>query len=89
LDIEMIVAYSPQARGRSERAFSTHQDRLPQELAIVGLTDMASANRYLAEVYLPRFNAQIAVPARESGSASWRGPAATLMTFCASSSSAK
>jgi hypothetical protein len=57
----MIAAYSPWARGRSERAFSTYQDRLPQELAIMGITDMAS-NRYLAEDYLPRFNAQFAVP---------------------------
>ena len=69
LGIEMIPAYSPEARGRSERAFATHQDRLPKELAIVGITDMASANRYLAEVYCPQFNAEFAVLAREEGSA--------------------
>lgn len=75
LGIEMIPAYSPEARGRSERAFATHQDRLPKELAIAGITDRAMANRYLAEVYLPRFNAEFAVPAREEGSAfvSWIG----------------
>lgn len=69
LGIEMIPAYSPEARGRSERAFATHQDRLPKELALAGITDMASANRYLQEVYRPRFNAEFAVPPREAGSA--------------------
>jgi Winged helix-turn helix len=75
LGIEMIAAYSPEARGRSERAFATHQGRLPQELAIAGITDMASANRYLAERYRPQFNAEFAVPAREEGSAfvTWIG----------------
>jgi len=38
IGIEMIAAYSPQARGRSERAFSTHQGRLPKELALYGIT---------------------------------------------------
>lgn len=69
LGIEMIPAYSPEARGRSERAFATHQDRLPKELAAAGIADMAAANRYIAEVYLPAFNAEFAVPAREAGSA--------------------
>lgn len=69
LGIEMIAAYSPQARGRSERMFSTHQDRLPRELALAGITDMAAANRYLAEVYRPAFNAEFMRPAREEGSA--------------------
>jgi hypothetical protein len=75
LGIEMIAAYSPEARGRSERAFATHQDRLPKELAMAGLRDLAGANRYLEEVYRPRFNAQFAVPAREEGSAfvAWIG----------------
>jgi transposase len=67
LGIEMIPAYSPEARGRSERAFATHQGRLPKELAAAGITDMAGANRYIAEVYLPAFNAEFAVPAREEG----------------------
>ena len=47
LGIEMIPAYSPEARGRSERAFGTHQGRLPQELAAAGITDMDVANAYL------------------------------------------
>ena len=49
LGIDMIAAYSPQARGRSERAFSTHQGRLPRELALAGINDMEGANRYLRE----------------------------------------
>ena len=69
LGIEMIAAYSPEARGRSERAFATHQDRLPKELAHAGITELAAANRYIARKYLPAFNAEFAVPARESGSA--------------------
>ena len=69
LGIEMIAAYSPEARGRSERAFGTHQGRLPQELALAGITRMSDANRYLAQVYLPQFNAEFAQPAMEDGSA--------------------
>ena len=69
LGIEMIAAYSPEARGRSERAFGTHQGRLPQELALAGITSMAQANRYLAEVYRPAFNAEFAQPAIEAGTA--------------------
>jgi len=69
LGIEMIAAYSPEARGRSERAFGTHQGRLPQELALAGITGMEAANRYLQEVYRPAFNAEFAQPAPEDGSA--------------------
>lgn len=69
LGIEMIPAYSPEARGRSERMFRTHQGRLPQELSAAGITEMAAANRYLAEVYQPAFNAEFMQPALEEGSA--------------------
>lgn len=69
LGIEMIAAYSPQARGRSERAFATHQGRLPKELALAGITDMTQANHYLREVYQPQHNAEFACPAPEEGSA--------------------
>jgi hypothetical protein len=68
LGIEMIAAYSPEARGRSERTFRTHQERLPKELALVGITDMAIANWYPKEVYMPAFNAEFMQPAREEGS---------------------
>ncbi|MHB8542682.1 MAG: ISNCY family transposase [Leptospirales bacterium] len=75
LGIEMIAAYSPEARGRSERAFRTHQERLPKELALEGITTMEAANRYLSEVYLPAFNAEFSHPAPEEGSAfvPWTG----------------
>ena len=69
LGIDMIPAYSPEARGRSERAFGTHQGRLPKELAALGITGMDEANRYLTEVYLPAHNAEFAHPAPEEGSA--------------------
>jgi hypothetical protein len=69
LGIEMIAAYSPEARGRSERTFGTHQGRLPQELQLAGITTMAAANRYLANLYRPAFNAEFMQPAREEGTA--------------------
>jgi hypothetical protein len=69
LGIEHIAAYSPEARGRSERAFDTHQGRLPRELARAGITDMDAANRYLEQVYMPNHNAEFALPAPEAGSA--------------------
>jgi transposase len=69
LGIQMIAAYSPEARGRSERAFQTHQDRLVKELALHGITDMDTANRYLADVYRPAFNDEFMQPPSEEGSA--------------------
>ena len=69
LGIEMIAAYSPEARGRSERAFGTHQGRLPQELAYHGITTIEAANRYLAQVYLPAFNAEFMKEPLEAGTA--------------------
>lgn len=61
LGIRHIAAYSPQARGRSERAFGTLQDRLPKELALHNITTIEEANRYIKEVYLPRHNEQFSV----------------------------
>ena len=69
LDITLIPAYSPEARGRSERMFGTLQGRLPQELRLAGITDMVAANRFLVEVYLPEHNQRFQVEATESGSA--------------------
>ena len=69
IGIEMIAAYSPQARGRSERAFDTHQARLPKELALYGITTMEAANRYLAEIYRPAFNIELMKSPAEEGSA--------------------
>ena len=69
LGITLIPAYSPEARGRSERAFRTLQDRLPKELALAGITDMVAANRHLTEQFLPQHNARFRVGATEPGTA--------------------
>jgi len=69
LGAEHIAAYSPQARGRSERVFRTLQDRLPKELKLAGITSLDAANRWLAETYIPIHNAQFAVAAEQPGSA--------------------
>jgi transposase len=62
LGIEHIPAYSPEARGRSERMFATLQDRLPKELKLAGISEVEAANRFIAEVYLPAHNARFASP---------------------------
>ena len=69
LGIGHIGAYSPEARGRSERAFQTHQGRLPQELARAGITDMQSANQYLEQVYRLAHNREFCVASTLPGSA--------------------
>lgn len=69
LGIQMIPAYSPQARGRSERNFGTWQGRLPQELRLHGITTLEAANRYLRESYIAEFNSHFQVPAQQRGSA--------------------
>lgn len=56
LGIEHIAAYSPEARGRSERTFGTLQDRLVNELRLEKITTMDAANRYLQDIYIPRHN---------------------------------
>jgi transposase len=63
LGIEHIPAYSPEARGRSERMFGTLQGRLPKELKLAGIGDVAAANRFIRAVYLPVHNARFAKPA--------------------------
>lgn len=69
LGIEMIPAYSPEARGRSERMFGTLQNRLPQELRSQGITTMDSANRYLKEVFIPEHNTRFGKPPADEASA--------------------
>jgi len=69
LGIQMIPAYSPQARGRSERNFQTWQGRLPQELRLCGITTPEQANDFLREHYSGEFNRRFAVPAAQRGSA--------------------
>jgi transposase len=69
LKIEMIAAYSPQARGRSERNFGTWQGRLPHELALKEITTVEEANRFLRESYIAEFNRRFAVAAAQPGNA--------------------
>jgi transposase len=69
LGIQMIAAYSPQARGRGERNFGTWQGRLPQELRLHGIRSLASANEFLRESYIEEFNERFAVAASEPGHA--------------------
>jgi hypothetical protein len=76
LGIGHIPAYSPEARGRCERAFRTLQDRLPKELALAGIVTVEAANRCLREVYLGEHNARFAVPADEPAAAFVAVPAA-------------
>lgn len=69
LGVQMIPAYSPQARGRSERNFGTWQGRLPQELRLAGIQGIVPANRFLREHYIGEFNAKFTVAATEKGTA--------------------
>lgn len=67
LDIDVICAHSPQAKGRVERGFKTHQDRLVKELRLAGISTMTKANRFLQDIYIPKHNARFAVePANTS-----------------------
>src|SRR6266699_7351130 len=69
LGVQMIPAYSPQARGRSERNFGTWQGRLPQELRLHGISTLEGANAFLREHYMADFNRRFQVRAPQSGSA--------------------
>src|SRR2546428_4910889 len=69
LGIQMIPAYSPQARGRMERNFGTWQGRLPQELRLHGIRTLEGANAFLREHYIAEFNRRFQVRAPQSGSA--------------------
>jgi transposase len=69
LGVQMIAAYSPQARGRSERSFGTWQGRLPQELRLAGITTVEGANAFLRDRYIGEFNSKFKVAAGEKGTA--------------------
>lgn len=69
LGIKMIAAYSPEARGRSERSFGTWQGRLPQELRMRGITKVVDANRFLRDAYIADFNDRFSVAPAQKGSA--------------------
>ena len=56
LGVQMIPAYSPQARGRSERGFGTWPGRLPQKPRLAGIDTLEGANQFLRERYITEFN---------------------------------
>ena len=72
LGVEHIPAYSPQARGRSERLNRTFQDRLVNGLRVAGISTIPAANAYLREAFLPHHNARFAHPPRDAASG-WVG----------------
>jgi transposase len=69
LGVRMIPAYSPQARGRSERNFGTWQGRLPQELRLRGIRTVEGANAFLRQHYIAEFNRRFQVAAPQAGTA--------------------
>ena len=84
LGIEHIPAYSPEARGRSERMFGTLQDRLIKELAKQGLNEIEAVNAWIRDVYVPAHNARFARPAAvpEIAFVTLRDPATLAETLC-------
>ncbi|ODS29673.1 MAG: Integrase core domain protein [Candidatus Scalindua rubra] len=69
LGVEIVYAYSPQAKGRVERAWGTFQDRLCSELRLHKVSTLQAANRYLTKVFIPKYNRKFARLPREKGSA--------------------
>src|SRR5688572_2517499 len=69
LGIELILAYSPQARGRCERLFGTWQGRLPQELRLRNITTVEAANEFLRHEWIASHNASFSVKAEQPGTA--------------------
>lgn len=78
LGVEHIAAYSPQARGRSERLFQTLQDRLTKELALASIVTLEAANAFIRDIYIPAHNRRFAVNAEQEGSAFIAIPAIDL-----------
>lgn len=69
LDIKIINAHSPQAKGRVERSFGTHQDRLVKEFRLAGTKTRSDMNTFLHATYLPKHNEQFARPPKQPGDA--------------------
>ena len=84
LGIQHVMAYSPQARGRSERLFGTWQKRLPQELRLAGIEDREAANVFLRRRFIPWHNRHLTVPPEQQGTAftPLANPAVLDRVFC-------
>ena len=83
LGVQMIPAYSPQARGRCERSFGTWQNRLPQELRLAGIGTLEQANAFLRDCYIAEFNRKFAHPASGKGTAFRKCGRKDLGVLCA------
>jgi transposase len=89
LGVQMIPAYSPQARGRSERNFGTWQGRLPQELRLHGVRTLEGANAFLREHYIAEFNRRFQVRAAHRAARLYPGAAEIWISSSRCSSSAR
>ena len=89
LGVQMIPAYSPQARGRSERNFGTWQGRLPQELRLHGISTLEGANAFLREHYIAEFNRRFQVRATQPVRSLYPGAAEIWISSSRCSSSAR
>jgi hypothetical protein len=78
LGIELILAYSPQARGRCERLFGTWQGRLPQEFRLRNITTVEAANDFLRQDWIALHNASFSVEAEQTGTAFMAYPGTDL-----------
>ena len=65
LGVEVIFAGSAQAKGRIERSFRTHQDRLVKEMRLTGINNTKDANKFLHSYYIPKHNRKFAVIAKD------------------------
>jgi hypothetical protein len=87
--IRMIPAYSPQARGRSERSFGTWQGRLPQELRLHKIGSLEAANVFLREHYIAEFNRRFQVAAAQQGNAFLASETRSPSSWCSPCSSSE
>lgn len=78
LDIGLVLAHTPQAKGRIERVWGTFQDRLVSEMRLAGVSNIEHANEVLGD-FLPRFNSRFGVPATQPGSAYRQPPPGTCI----------
>ncbi len=85
LGIQLVHAYSPEARGRSERMFGSLQKRLPQEFRVAGIRTIREANCYLKEIFVPEYNEQFCVTPELKESAFIPGIYKTYYRFKSSS----
>lgn len=82
LGVEIIPAYSPQAKGRVERCNGTLQDRLIKALRLAEISDLEGANKFLEREFLPEFNRRFTVPAARAADLHRKAPANLSELLC-------